>query len=168
MDAFFMSGKSVLDALVHEIRSLYGLGGHSGDLYFEKGLKLVNSCHCNSSLNNYLDSLNIKGSEWYRDLSSYRKACAHESIIQIRLSFDFDSLTQEWKRILLKLPIDPGRKSLSYNGKNFIDTGKIIKDGLYGLINESYDNILDDIKSGQTKILYHSGSANQKTTHEVL
>lgn len=154
MDAFFMSGKSVLDAFAHEIRSLYGLGSHTGDLYFGDIPGLFSTHHPNTSLDKYLNSLNIKDSEWYKNLNSYRTACAHESIIQIKPSIDLDFLRGHWETMLLKLPIDPAKKPLSYDGKNFIETGKIIKDKLYGLIEKSYDKILDDIKSGQTKIVY--------------
>jgi len=163
IDAFFMSGRSTLDAFGHEIRSLYGLGDHTGNLYFPQALGLISTHHGNSHLNTYLNSLNIEHSQWYTDLNSYRRACAHESIIQINPSRDFDFLKGEWKEILLKLPMDPGQRPWNYDGKNFVDTGKTIKNELYGLIETSYDRILDDIKSGQTKIDYDNGSAKPES-----
>jgi len=156
MDAFFMSGKSTLDAFTHEIRSLYGLGGHTGDLYFENILDLLPKHHSDSELNHYFNSLNIRTLQWYKDLNSYRRASAHESIIQIKPSLDFDFLTGRWKTILLKLPINPFQRPLTYNKKNFIDTGKVIKDNLYKFIVESYDKILEDVKRNKTKINYGS------------
>ena len=163
IDAFFMSGRSTLDTFGHEIRSLYGLGGHSGNLYFPEALELIRTEHGNSCLNTCLNSLDIENSQWYRDLNSYRSACAHESIIQINPSRDFDFLKGEWKEILLKLPMDPGQRPWSYNRKNFVDTGKTIRNELYELIETSYDRMLDDIKSGQTKIDYDNGSAKPES-----
>jgi len=163
IDAFFMSGISILDAFGHEIRSLYGLGGHARNLYFRNVPGLLKDNHCNSSLSKYLTSVNVIDSEWYRDLNSYRTACAHESIIQIKPSLDLDVVTGKWGDCLLKLPMDPRQRPLSYDGKNFIGTGKTIRDELYGLVKESYDKILNDIKSGQTKIHYDNGSAKQES-----
>lgn len=154
IDAFFMSGKSTLDSFGHEIRSIYGLGEHSGDLFFENVLDLLPAHHSNSNLESYITSLNIRNSAWYQDLNAYRRASAHESIIQIKPTLDFDFLTGQWKDVWLKLPIDPTQRPLDYDGKNFIDTGKEIKDNLFKLIIESYDTILDDIKNGKTKIIY--------------
>ena len=154
IDAFFMSGKSTLDSFGHEIRSLYGLGGHAGDLYFENVLDLLSIHHSNSGLESYITSLNIRQNAWYQDLNAYRRASTHESVIQIKPSLDFDFLTGQWKDVLLKLPIDPTQRPLGYNGKNFIDTGKTIKDNLFKLIIESYDTILEDIKNGITIITY--------------
>jgi hypothetical protein len=156
IDAFFMSGKSTLDAFAHEIRAIYGLGGHTGDLYFENLISLLQKNHNDSELNSYLSSLNIINSEWYKDLKSYRRASAHESIISIRASLDLDFLSGEWKKILLKLPLNPTERPLHYNGKNFIDTGKDIKDNLLKFLLESYNKILNDIKNNKTKIIYGS------------
>ena len=154
IDAFFMSGKSTLDTLAHEIRSLYDLGGHTGDLYFEAALDLIGAHHSNCSLNSYLTSLNIRSCQWYMDLSSYRRACAHESIIQIQPSVEVNYLTGESKEVLLKLPTDPAQRPLAYDRKNFVSTGREIRDNLRKLITESYDKVLDDIKRGTTKIVY--------------
>lgn len=154
IDAFFMSAKSTLDSFGHEIRSLYGLGGHTGDLYFEDILNLLPQHHGHSSLNTYLDSLNIRNADWYRDLKSYRKASAHESIIPVEPSLNLDFLTGLWRTILLKLPLDPTQRPLVYDGKNFIDSGKMIKDNLYNLILDSYNKILEDIRNGFTRIVY--------------
>jgi len=155
IDAFFMSGKSTLDSFGHEIRSLYGLGGHRGDLYFENVLDLLIAHHGISNLNSYMTSSNIRSNSWYQDLKAYRKASAHESIIQIKPSLDFDFLTGRWKEIWLKLPLDPTQRPLNYNGKNFIDTGKKIKESLFKFITENYDAILKDIKNNKTKIIYY-------------
>lgn len=152
IDAFFMSGKSTLDAFAHEIRSIYGFGGHSGNLYFENALDLLNSYHCDSELNLYLSSNNIINKKWFLELRSYRKASAHESIIPFRISFDLDTLTAQWKNIILKLPLDPTQRPFQYNGKNFIETGKLITDELNKLIVESYEKILNDINQGKTAI----------------
>lgn len=158
IDAFFMSGKSTLDAFVHEVRVLYGLGGHTGDLYFEDIFNLLNRNHYNSELNSHFSSSNVRDLQWYKDLKSYRRASAHESIVSIRPSFDLDFLKGEWKKILLKLPLNPTGRPLSYNGKNFIDTGRDIKDNLLKFLFKSYNKILSDIKNNRTKINY--GVAN--------
>jgi hypothetical protein len=147
-----MSGKSTLDCFGHEIRSLYGLGGHSGDLYFEDILNLLPLYHAQSSINSNIVSLNIRNDDWYKELKSYRKASAHESIIRVEPSLNLDFLTGQWKTILLKLPLDPTQRPLLYDGKNFVDTGKMIRDNLYDFVIRSYKWILDDIKSGKTKI----------------
>ena len=154
IDAFFMSGKSTLDSFGHETRSLYNFGGHSGDLYFENVLDLLPIHNSISSLNSYFNTSNIRNISWYKDLKAYRRASAHESVIQIKPSLSLDFLTGQWKEIWLKLPIDPTQRPLSYNGKNFIDTGKTIKESLFKFITESYDAILDDIKNSKTKIVY--------------
>jgi len=147
-----MSSKSTLDSFGHEIRSLYDLGGHKGDLYFENALDLLIAHHSGSNLNSYIISSNIRNNSWYQDLKAYRKASAHESIIQIKPSLDFDFLTGRWKDIWLKLPLNPTQRPLNYDGKNFTDTGKKIKESLFKFIIESYDAVLNDVRNGKTKI----------------
>lgn len=142
IDSFFMSGKSVLDALAHEIRSLYGFGGHTGKLCFDYFLILLNKYHQGSNLDLYLTPLNILHSDWYKDLNHYRRISTHESIIPIKSSGDFDLQNGEWKNFICKLP----------DGKNFMSTGRQINDNLYRLITESYNKILNDIKHKKTKI----------------
>lgn len=56
IDAFFMSAKSTLDSFAHELRSLYGFGGHSGDIYFEDAVQLLSTNHSSSSLQTYFSS----------------------------------------------------------------------------------------------------------------
>lgn len=153
IDAFFMSGKSTLDAFAHEIRTLYGLEGHSGNLYFEHALDLLSNHHSDTKLNLYLTSINIKNLSWYKSLGLYRKAVTHESIIPIKASMDLNFFTGEWQNPILKLPLDPTQQPLGYNSENFIDTGKEIMNKLNNLIIESYDKILEDINSRKTKIL---------------
>lgn len=153
IDAFFMSGKSTLDAFAHEIRSLYGLGGQSGDLYFENIFRLLTTHHSDTELNSYLASTNIRNLTWFKDLRSYRRASAHESIIPIRPSSDFDFMSEEWKDPILKLPLDPTQQTLNYDGKNFIDTGKEISDKLEQFVIEAYDKILADIRNNKTQII---------------
>jgi hypothetical protein len=153
IDAFFMSGKSTLDSYAHEIRSLYGLGGHTGPLYFDNVLDLLPIHNHDSSLNSFFSSSNIRNIDWFKDLNSYRRASAHESIIQIKPTLDFDYLTGQWKEILLKLPIDPTQRPLTYNGKNFFDTGNMIKVNLFKFIIEGYNAILNDILNIRTKIV---------------
>ncbi len=151
IDAFFMSGKSTLDTFAHEIRHLYGFGGHTGDLYFNDIPTMLRNHHSNTELYSYINSINFGNLSWYKDLSLYRKASTHESIIKIKPTLDMDILTTEW-RTLLKLPLDPAQRSLQYNGKNFIDTGSEIRDGLFSLIIESYDKVLDDVNNNKTEI----------------
>lgn len=152
IDAFFMSAKSALDCFGHEIRSLYGLGGHSGDLYFENVLDLLPVHQNRSNISTYFISQNVRGSGWYTELKAYRKASTHESIIPIEPSLNIDYLTGQWKTILLKLPMNPTQRPFLYNGKNFIDTGNMIKSSLYDFIIGSYENMLVDIKGSLTKI----------------
>ena len=154
IDAFFMSGVSTLDAFAHEIRMVYGLGGHHGDLYFRGLPNLLLRNHSDTELNSYLVSVEIKNSSWYKDLNSYRRASTHESIIPIRLSGDLDVLSAEWKKFIIKLPLDPSQRPLSYNSKNFIDIGMEIRDKLQGFISESYNKISNDIETCKTKIIY--------------
>jgi len=59
IDAFFMSAKSTLDSFAHELRSLYGFGGHTGDLYIEEALRLLSLNHPTSFLQTYFVSLDI-------------------------------------------------------------------------------------------------------------
>ena len=153
IDAFFMSAKSTLDTFAHEVRNLYGLDNHSGDLYFENAIDLLKRHHSGSELDFYIEAIDIKNSIWFSDLKLYRKASTHESIIQIKPSVDLDFLSGEWKNIILKLPIDPTQRPLAYNGKNFINTGKEIIDELTKFIIESYNKILNDINNGNTKII---------------
>lgn len=153
IDAFFMSSKSTLDCFGHEVRSIYGLGGHTGDLYFENILDLLPIHHSVSKINSYICGLNIRSADWFKELKSYRKASAHESIVPIEPTANLDFLTGQWKLGLLKLPIDPAQRPLLYNGKNFIDTGKLIKENLYDLIVKSYDEILNDIQNNKTKMI---------------
>jgi len=153
IDAFFMSGKSTLDTFAHEVRNLYGFGGHSGDLYFENALDLLAQLHSNSELNNYLSSTNIRNLQWYQELKAYRHASTHESIIAIQPSVEMDFFTGKWKPIILKLPLDPAQKPLQYNGKNFIETGKLIRDGLQKLLIQSYSKVIIDIRSNRTAII---------------
>lgn len=153
IDAFFMSAKSTLDTFAHEVRNLYGLGNHGDDLYFENAIDLIKRHHSDSELNSYVESIDIKNSIWFSDLKLYRGASAHESIIQIKPSIDLDFLSGEWKNLILKLPIDPTQRPLAYNGKNFINTGKEIKDELTKFIIKSYKKILTDINNGKTKII---------------
>lgn len=152
IDAFFMSGKSTLDAFAHEVRNLYGFSGHSGDLYFENVLDLLPRYTPNSELSSYLSSTNIINLPWYQDLKSYRHASTHESIIGIKPSVEMDFFTGEWKPVILKLPLDPTQIPLQYDGKNFIETGKLIRDELQSLIINSYDKILGDIQASKTII----------------
>jgi hypothetical protein len=152
IDAFFMSAKSALDCFGHEIRSIYGLGGHSGDLYFENVLDLLPVHHNQCNITTYFVAQNIRCSGWYSELKAYRKASTHESIIRIEPSLNIDYLTGQWKTILLKLPLDPTQRPFLYNGKNFIDTGNMIKSSLYKFIIVSFDNMLADVKSSLTRI----------------
>jgi len=152
IDAFFMSGKSTLDTFTHEIRHLYGFGGHTGDLYFNDILGMLRNHHSNTELYSYINSINFDDLPWYRDLSQYRKASTHESIIPIKPTLDMDFLTTEWGTPLLKLPLDTTQRPLQYNGKNFIDTGREIRDGLFSLVIEGYDKILDDVNNNKTRL----------------
>jgi len=155
IDAFFMSSKSTLDTFAHELRNLYGFSGHSGDLYFENALDLLQRHNSNSELNSYLSSYNVRNQSWYQDLNSYRKASAHESIIPIRPSIDVDILAGELrcKAPILKLPLDPAQKPPRFNGKDFETTGNLIKESLQHLITGSYDKIILDINLNKTTIL---------------
>jgi len=153
IDAFFMSGKSTLDAFAHEIRSLYGLGGHVGNLYFEDIFRLITIHHSDTELNLYIGTTDIRNLTWYKDLKSYRRASAHESIIPIKPSSDFDFMSEEWKNPILKLPLDPTQQTLNYNGKNFIDAGKEISEKLQKFVIESYDKIMLDIRNNKTRII---------------
>lgn len=152
IDAFFMSGKSTLDTFAHEIRHLYDFGGHTGNLYFYDIPVMLRNHHSDTELHSYINSINLDNLSWYKDLSLYRKASTHESIIQIKPTLDMDFLTTEWRTPLLKLPLDTVQKPLQYNGKNFIDTGGEIRDKLFNLVIESYDKILNDINNGKTRI----------------
>jgi len=152
IDAFFMSGKSTLDTFAHEIRHLYGFGNHSGDLYFNEIIPLLTNHHSDSELFSYFDSINFEDLTWYKDLNLYRRASTHESIIPIRPSLDLDFLTSEWRNPILKLPLDTTQRPLQYNGKNFIDSGREIKDGLYSLVIESYNKIFADVNDNKTRI----------------
>ena len=154
IDAFFMSAKSTLDTFAHEVRNLYGLNNHSGDIYFENAIDLLKRYHSDSELNFYVEANDIKNSTWYSDLKLYRKASAHESIIQIKPSLDLDFLSGEWKNLILKLPVNPTQRPPAYNGKNFINTGKEIKNELNKFIIESYNKILDDINNSKTRIIF--------------
>jgi len=154
IDAFFMSAKSTLDTFAHEVRNIYGLNNHCGDIYFENAIDLLKRYHSDSELNSYVEANDIKNSIWYSDLKLYRKASIHESIIQIKPSLDLDFLSGEWKNIILKLPVDPTQRPPSYNGKNFINTGKDIKDKLNKFIIESYNKILNDINNRKTRIIF--------------
>jgi len=152
IDAFFMGAKSALDTFAHEIRTLYGLAGHTGDLYFSDIHGLLRSHHPDTELFSYLDSLNINHSSWYEDLNLYRRASTHERILSIRPTLGLDFLTSEWRDPILKLPLDTTQRPLQYDGKNFIDTGLEIKEGLRNLVIEGYDKILNDITNNKTKI----------------
>lgn len=153
IDAFFMSAKSTLDTFAHEVRNLYGLNNHSGKLYFENAIDLLKRHHFDSELNSYLGVIDIENSIWFSDLNLYRRASAHESIIQVKPSLDLDFLSGAWKNLILKLPIDPNQRPPVYNGKNFINTGKEINDKLNEFIIESYNKILNDIYNSKTKII---------------
>ena len=156
IDAFFMSGKSVLDTFAHELRILYGLGGHTGDLYFGESLSLLNTHHLDTQINSYLSGIDFDTLNWHKDLNAYRHASTHESIIPIKPSMDFDFITGEWKEMILKLPLDTAQRPLTYNGKNFNDVGKEIQDNLFNLIVECYRRIWDDIGQQQTIIPFNT------------
>lgn len=155
IDAFFMSAKSTMDAFAHELRMLYDFRGHVGDIYFENALDLIRAHHTSSELNLYIDPLNIRGSQWYTDLNSYRKASAHESIIPIRPVVVYDILSgqMQFREASLKLPIDPTQKPHIYNGKNFTETGRLIKEQLHTFIVNCYEKIFIDINSNRTVIV---------------
>jgi hypothetical protein len=152
IDAFFMSGRSTMDAFAHEIRSIYGLGGHTGNLYFSKVPSLLRRFHDNSRMSSYFQSNDVENQAWYKELNIYRHASTHESIIPFMPSISIDPLTSEWKKPILKLPIDPTSRPLQYNSKNFVDIGKSIREGLSKLLVGIYDEILQDIVESKTKI----------------
>jgi hypothetical protein len=147
-----MSGKSTLDSFAHELRSLYQFTPVTGDLYFENALDQLSSRHSATHLNTYLTTLNIRSLDWYRDLTNYRRACTHESIIPFRPSFEFDVPSGRWLNPILKLPQNPGTYPPTYADKDFYQTGQLISEGLKQFIIDSYDHILTDILAGQTTL----------------
>jgi hypothetical protein len=153
IDAFFMSGKSTLDSFAHELRSLYQFTGLTGDLYFENALDQLSRNHSTSDLNAYFTSCNIRNLDWFKDLNNYRRACAHESIIPFRPSFDFDVTSGRWLNPILKLPLNPGTYPPAYADKDFYQTGQSIKEGLNEFIINSYNHVLTDILDGRTRVL---------------
>lgn len=152
IDAFFMSGKSTLDSFAHELRSFYQFTLVTGDLYFENALDQLSSHHATSDLNTYLTGLNIRNLDWYRDLTNYRRACTHETIIPFRPSFDFDVASERWLNPILKLPLNPGTYPPAYADKDFYQTGQSIRKGLKQFIIDSYNHIHTDILTGRTKL----------------
>lgn len=152
IDAFFLSGKSTLDSFAHELRSLYQFTGLAGDLYFENALDQLLRNHSTSDLNGYLTTCNIRNLDWFNDLRTYRRACAHESIIAFRPSFDFDVTSGRWLNPILKLPLNPGNYPPTYGDKDFYQTGQSIKGGLNEFIINSYNHVLTDILHGRTRV----------------
>jgi len=153
IDAFFMSAKSALDSFAHELRSLYGFGGHTGDLYVENAVELVSTNHSDTALQTYFNSSNLRDSDWFTDLKRYRRACTHESIIPFKPSFDFDLISGQWKELFVKLPLNPGTFPPVFDNKNFIGTGETIKEGLRIFLISSYDKVFTDILDNKTKIV---------------
>jgi len=153
VDAFFMSAKSTLDSFAHEIRELYEMAGHTGDLYFENVINLLNTHHAQTGLNQLFVNENVLNKSWFIELNAYRRASAHESIIPLNLDLKYDLTTQEWKNLILKLPIDPRTRPLVYNAKNFMELGDEIEVSLSKLLMDSYDSIFRDINNNQTKII---------------